>query len=175
MAMRGELALELVYERRLALVSPTRDEIQLLAGIYASSLAPQAARVISGWIESGMVVALITGGIRQAILPLALTLGISGSHVAAVDVEFDAAGGYAGFDKNSPLTTAVGKRVVLESMHLPRPILSVGDGSTDVATREAADAFAAFTGFVARGPVVRRADVVVSSFEQLDLVVRNGI
>ena len=50
---------------------------------------------------------------------------------------------------------------------LPRRILAVGDGATDLAIRPAVDAFAAFTGFVRRAPVVASADVVIDSFAQL--------
>jgi hypothetical protein len=92
-----------------------------------------------------------------------------------VDVTFDSSGAYGGFDQASPLATAMGKREVVAAMRLERPLLTVGDGSTDLATREVSDAFAAFTGFVSRGPVIRKADVEVQSFDELDGVVRNGI
>ena len=175
MAMRGEIALEAVYANRLALVKPSRNEIEMLSEMYMSTIAPGAAEIISRWIRDGIVIALVSGGIRQAIIPLAMKLGLSSTNVHAVDIRFDSSGEYAGFDNTSPLSTAVGKRDVVESLKLDRPLLGVGDGSTDLAIREVADTFAAFTGFVARGPVVRAADIVVESFEQLDRVVTNGI
>jgi phosphoglycolate phosphatase-like HAD superfamily hydrolase len=54
-------------------------------------------------------------------------------------------------------------------LSLPRPILSVGDGATDAAMKSAgaADAFAAFTGFVRREPVVALADHVIATFDEL--------
>jgi phosphoserine phosphatase len=175
MAMRGEIPLESVYGNRLGLVRPSREEISLLGELYISALAPRANEIVPRWIDDGIVVALISGGIRQAIIPAAMTLGITGNRVHAVDLTFDSSGAYTGFDTTSPLTTAVGKREVVERMNLTGPILTVGDGMTDLATREASEAFAAFTGFVRRGPVIREADVVVESFDELDSVVRNGI
>jgi phosphoserine phosphatase len=175
MAMRGEIPLDSVYANRLDLVRPSREEIRKLGDLYAASLAPGASRVIPRWINDGIVVALVSGGIRQAILPVAMTLGITENRVHAVDLTFDSSGAYAGFDAASPLATATGKREVVETMRLDRPLLTVGDGMTDLATREVSDAFAAFTGFVARGPVIRKADVEVESFDELDGVVRNGI
>ena len=175
MAMRGEIPLESVYGNRLALVRPSREEIDLLGDLYTAALAPGADEVIPRWIDDGIVVALISGGIRQAILPVAMKLGIAENRVHAVDLSFDSSGAYAGFDNVSPLATAVGKREVVEGMSLPRPLLTVGDGITDLATREVSEAFAAFTGFVRRGPVIRKADVVVESFDELDMVVRNGL
>ena len=48
---------------------------------------------------------------------------------------------------------------IVRTLGLPEPVLAVGDGSTDVAIRVggAADAFAAYTGFVARPDVVAAA------------------
>jgi phosphoserine phosphatase len=175
MAMRGEIPLEAVYANRLSLVKPSRDEIQMLSETYIATIAPGAEGVIQRWVRDGIVVALVSGGIRQAITPLAMKLGIGETRVHAVDIHFDSTGTYSGFDNTSPLSTAMGKREVVKQMKLDRPILTVGDGSTDLATREASDAFAAFTGFAARGPVMRAADAVVESFDQLDHIVTNGI
>ena len=71
------------------------------------------------------------------------------------------------FDTSSPLTTSVGKGTVVAALGLPRPILAVGDGHTDLAMRSAVDSFAAFTGFVSREAVVRGADRVVGSFREV--------
>ncbi|MEO8335215.1 MAG: HAD-IB family phosphatase [bacterium] len=166
-AMRGDIALDAVYGERLALVHPSRDEIAALADAYAQSLAPQAAYAILRMRAAGKRVVLVSGGVREAILPIAERLGIPSRDVHAVSVRFDADGAYAGFDTSSPLTTATGKRIVAESLALPRRILAVGDGATDLAMRPAVDAFAAYTGFVRREAVVNSADAVLTSFDQL--------
>ena len=49
----------------------------------------------------------------------------------------------------------------------PCAVLAVGDGATDLAMRPAVDGFAAFVGFVRRDVVVRGADAVLESFDQL--------
>jgi phosphoserine phosphatase len=174
-AMRGEIQLESVYERRLSLVRPSRDEVARLAEAYLSSLAPGARSFIRSWINSGIVIALLSGGIRQAIIPVGRELGISEERIYAVDLTFDAAGAYEDFDRTSPLTIDEGKRVMVERMNLHRPVLSVGDGNTDLAARPAVDAFAGFTGFIRRGPVALQADVDVESLQEDDRLVRNGI
>ena len=110
---------------------------------------------------------MMSGGIREAILPIATLLGIADADVHAVSVRFDASGQYSDFDMTSPLTTATGKCSLAESLGLPSRVLAMGDGATDLAMRPAVDAFAAFTGFVARDPVVRSADFIIHSFDQL--------
>ena len=170
-AMRGEVALDAVYGERLTLVDPTRDDIDALAGVYVAALAPGAAGVLGALREAGRRIVLVSGGVRQAIVPMATSLGIPADDVHAVSVRFAADGRYAGHDTSSPLATAAGKWSLVTSLALPRRILAVGDGATDLAMRPAVDAFAAFTGFVRRDAIVNEADLVIDSFDQLlDLV-----
>jgi phosphoserine phosphatase len=170
-AMRGRIALDAVYGERLALVQPSRSEVEMLAALYASALAPGAARAVRRLRDAGRRVALVSGGLREAILPVAQRLGIPDADVHAVAVRFTADGDYEGYDTSSPLATAVGKRTVVEALALPPRVLAVGDGATDLAIRPVVEAFAAFTGFVRREAVVQDADLEVATFDQLlDLV-----
>lgn len=170
-AMNGELALDAIYGERLKIIRPSESDIRELADAYAAALAPGAAAVVRQLRERGVRLVLVSGGIRQAILPVALALGFAEADLDAVALEFDAAGQYAGYDARSPLTTQHGKRIVVADLALPNPILAVGDGSTDIAMREVADAFAAYVGFIRRENVVSAADHVIGSFRELaDLV-----
>ena len=171
-AMDGAIALDAVYGGRLALIKPTAAEVAELARAYGEQLAPGAGEVIARLRAAGVRVVLVSGGLREAIVPFAARLGFADADVNAVGVRFDAAGGYAGFDERSPLTTQLpGKPAVGSALALPRPVLAVGDGSTDAALRSVVDAFAAYVGFVRRDPVVRAADHVVSSFAEIESLV----
>ena len=166
-AMQGLIPLDAVYGERLALIRPSRDDVAALAAAYVGALSRGAADALRRLRAAGLAVVLVSGGLREAILPVALQLGFIAGDVHAVGVAFDGAGAYAGYDRASPLATQAGKRTLVESLALPRPALAVGDGSTDAALRPAVDAFAAFTGFVRREPVVRAADIELSSFDEL--------
>lgn len=166
-AMRGEIPLDSVYGERLALVRPGLEDIVALTNAYVGAFADGAQRAIGRLQDEGRRVVLISGGLREAILPVASLVGIPSRDVYAVSVMLDRNDAYAGFESDSPLATADGKRTVAARLGLPRPLLAVGDGATDLATRPAVDAFAAYTGFVRRDPVVEGADYVVESFEQL--------
>jgi phosphoserine phosphatase len=171
LAMRGELTIEAIYESRLSTVAPTRAEVTVLGDAYLASIAEGAEEAISRWIRSGTVVALVSGGIRQAIAPLAQKLGIESDRVYAMDLSFDDHGAYAGYDTESPLSKMLGKRDLIAGLDLPRPILMVGDGSTDLTAKQVVDAFAAFTGFSKREEIALQADFVASSFSDVDDIV----
>ena len=170
-AMRGEIALDAVYGERLALIRPTRDEIDALAAAYVAAIAPDARDVIGRLQAAGVQVALVSGGLREAIVPLARHVGVAEDRLRAVGIRFDEKGAYAGFESDSPLATQGGKPDVVRALQLPTPALAVGDGSTDAAIRPVVHAFAAFTGFVRRDPVVAAADHVVDSFARLEALV----
>ncbi len=162
-SMRGEVPLEEVYGRRLALIRPSRGQVERLTRLYIETLVPDARETIAALRDEGIEVRIVSGGLLPAVLGLARDLGLPDHAVAAVDIHFDAKGEYAGFDAASPLAHAGGKRVVLErwGAELPRPILMVGDGATDLEARPVVDAFVAFAGVVERAPVVEAADIVI--------------
>jgi phosphoserine phosphatase len=166
-AMRGEIPLASVYGERLKLVNPSRDDVAALAEMYQSMLAPGAAQAVRRLHEAGRRLVVVSGGIREAILPLATSLGIADGEVHAVSLSFTPEGRYASHDAASPLTTSDGKRTVVEQLALPRRVLAVGDGATDLAMKPAVDLFAAYTGFVARAAVVADAGAVVENFDQI--------
>ena len=166
-AMRGAIALDAVYGERLAMVAPSRDDISALANAYIASLAPGVTAALARLRAEGRRVVLVSGGMREAIVPMARALGFDEHDVHAVSVHHDAGGCYVGFDATSPLATAHGKHDVARRLELPRRTIAVGDGATDLAMRPAVDAFAAFVGFARRDAVVAGADLVVESFDQL--------
>ncbi len=160
-AMRGAIPLEQVYGRRLELVRPPRGRVLALGQRYIETLVPDAKETVAALLEEGVHVRVISGGLRPAVVLLARHLGIDEKLVAAVDVFFTDNGSYAGFEQDSPLAAAGGKRRVIESWDIPRPSLMVGDGATDLEARPAVDAFAAFAGVVYRAPVAANADYVI--------------
>ena len=165
-AMDGLLPLDAVYGERMALVRPTAADVAALATAYEAALAPGAERAVARLRAAGVRLVLVSGGLREAILPVARRLGFADDDVLAVPVRFGDDGAYASVGP-SPLTTQGGKPVVVAPLALPAPALAVGDGATDLALRPVVQAFAAFTGFVRRDAVVRGADHVLASFDDL--------
>jgi phosphoserine phosphatase len=163
-AMNGEIALDAVYGERLSMIQPTRVDLDELAQVYRRTVADGAAETIAAWTKAGMRVVLVSGGIREAIAPLARELGVP---VHAVSLRFDDKGNYVDFDRASPLATQTGKLDLVRSLALPRPILAVGDGSTDVSMKQATDRFVAYTGFAHREQVVVAAHSTAGSFAEL--------
>jgi len=162
MAMRGEVALEAVYGRRLAIIRPSRAELERVGALYVDRLVAGARETVGALQEAGVEVRIISGGLRPAVLHVARALGIDETLVFAVAISFDERGEYAGFDEASPLARQGGKSALIASWtDLPRPAMLVGDGATDLEAKGAVDRFVAFAGVEAREAVVAGGDDVV--------------
>jgi phosphoserine phosphatase len=172
-AMNGAISLGEVYGARLQAVLPTVAEVAKLADVYVAKLAPGATRFVTDAHARGTNVLIVSGGVRQALLPMARVLGVADANVYGVSLDFGDDGAYAGYDESSPLTHQDGKTQLFRAMYasLKSPVMHVGDGMTDAVAREAIDAFTAFTGFAARDAVTARADYTVHSFDELHTLV----
>lgn len=171
-AMRGDVALQDVYGRRLALITPSREAITQLGAQYIAAAVPGARETVAALQAHSVEVRILSGGLRQAILPFAEWLGLTPADVKAVDIHFDDAGNYAGFDEASPLTRSGGKQTVLAEWRtsLPTPIVMVGDGITDLEARPAVEMFIAYAGVVKRDAVTRQADAVLFEHSMLGVL-----
>ena len=170
-AMEGEIPIEAVYGERMRIVKPTLLEIEQLGKVYVERMATGAAETIAELRANNVEVIMVSGGLREAILPLARELGVDQKNVHAVSVFFGQDGTYAGFDDASLLTRQSGKRTIVGRMDLKGPILAVGDGMTDCEIKAVVQGFAAFVEFTRREAVIERADYVVENFDQLrDLI-----
>jgi phosphoserine phosphatase len=169
--MEGLIPIEAVYGERMGVVKPTLSEIQELSAVYIDRVAPGARDALAELREHDVELVMVSGGLREAILPLATLLGVPEKRVHAVSVFFGGDGEYTGFDDRSPLTRQSGKRTMVKEMALKGPVLAVGDGMTDCEIRPVVDGFAAFTGFMKRDSVVELADYVIENFDQLRALV----
>jgi phosphoserine phosphatase len=174
-AMRGELKLADIFVARMNLVAPSREEVAALAAEYVSRLEPGVPESLAKLTNARVRIVLVSGGLREAILPLARHLGVPDHDVNAVSVFFGEDGTYNGFDESSPMTRNGGKAVMINSLSLEKPILGVGDGITDLELKtsvpSAVDAFAAYTGVIERPLVTSAADYIIKSFDELPPIV----
>lgn len=172
-AMRGELPIEAVYGERMKAVRPSARDIDALGREYVDRIAAGAKETLTELREKGIKLVMVSGGLREAIIPLARAVGVPEPSLHAVSVFFDGRGEYAGFESDSLLTQQTGKRITVQRMSLEGPTLAVGDGMTDSEMKPVVTNFAAYTGFTRREPVIERADFVVNSFAELrDLILK---
>jgi phosphoserine phosphatase len=166
-AMNGEVALEDVYAQRLNLIKPNKTAIDWLADVYIENKLVGVDEVFKRLHAAGIVVHIISGGLKPAILPMAAQLNISKNNVHAVDLLWDEAGNYSAFDEQCPLAKSGGKAEICALLNPKQLKLAmIGDGKTDMEAKTVGAFCIGFGGIVARPLVQEQADVFI---EQADL------
>lgn len=162
-AMNGELPLEAVYGARLELIRPTRDEVSAVGRRYVETLVPGTPELFAALRFLEKRLCIVSGGLLPAVLTLGRALGLDAADIFAVDVLHDDQGAYTGFDEQSPLARAGGKRQVLSALsqgpNARPPLALVGDGATDLEAAPVCARFVAFGGVARRAAVFAGADV----------------
>jgi phosphoserine phosphatase len=162
-AMNGELALEDVYASRLDLIRPNQAAIDWLAGLYVATIVDGVKQTIQTLQQHNKQIHIISGGLRQAILPLADYLSIPEHQVHAVDVIFDQQGEYQDFARQSPLAISGGKAQICKTLIQANPsLVMIGDGKTDLEAKLAGAYMIGFGGVVRRSLVESQSDQYVS-------------
>ncbi len=153
-AMDGEIAIEDVYGARLDLIRPTLAECREIGQLYIETIEPSALEFVQRLSELDWEPVIVSGGLTQAIEPLARHLGIE--KLRAVDLLFDETECYRGFDKRCPTSRMGGKMEVIEAdreQSGAARTAMIGDGSSDLETQPFVDLFFGYGGFVERSKV----------------------
>ncbi len=172
-AMDGRLAVEAVFGERLKIIRPLQEDVAAVGQRYIQTVEPTAAATLEVLRDQGWETAILSGGFRQAIRPLAQHLGID--RVEAVDLFFDQAGNYQGYDENYPTTRSGGKPEVIARLRqelIPSRVVMVGDGVSDLETASQVDSFIGYGGVVAREKVQAEAEHFVFRLEEILPILR---
>jgi phosphoserine phosphatase len=177
-AMNGKIPLEEVYAKRLELLRPTRAELEEVGRIYRRTLTPQTDEVVAALQLAGVEVFIVSGGLKAAVLDLAEMLKVPAQNVHAVAVRLDELSGswwdytrhqYRGNPDETyfafaptPLAESSGKSAVVRNLASDgKRTMMVGDGSTDLVTKDVVRLFVGFGGVERRAAVVEEATVFI--------------
>ncbi|MFZ9683237.1 MAG: HAD-IB family phosphatase, partial [Cephaloticoccus sp.] len=134
-AMDGRVPIDEVFGRRLDLIQPSRADVAAIGQVCLERMESTARETVAVARAAGWTPIILSAGYTQVIEPLAAALGIE--RIEAVRLEFDAAGNYAGFDRDFPTTRNGGKpaRILqLQAELKPAHTVMVGDGVSDLET-----------------------------------------
>ena len=171
-AMCGEISFPDALEKRLDLLSISRDdvdEIQRHISTLVSDSFIENRDAIRSMSDS---IWILSGGFTEVITPNVSEFGISEDHVLANRFTYSD-DRVTGCDRDSDLCKDKGKIRAIENLNLDRDIIMIGDGFTDyeVYRENAAKAFICYTENVSRDSVVGLSHYQAKSFGQvLDIV-----
>jgi phosphoserine phosphatase len=167
-AMEGKIAVQDVFASRLAIIRPRRDDVAAVGRLYVERVEPTARETIAELKATGWTPLILSGGFRQSIEPLAAYLGVD--RIEAVDLHFNAAGEFTGFDEAYPTTRSGGKpeRILELKRELsPARTAMVGDGVSDLEAKPVVDLFVGFGRYTERAKVKAGAHAFIHSLADL--------
>lgn len=169
LGMNGEITFQQSLQKRLQLAAPTQLAVQQFASTAIQYLTQGMATLIQALHDHHVEVWIMSGGLMEAITPVAQSLGIPQQHVLAVTVNWDDHGNFAGIrasDLCSQSKVLAAKRV---SEHWQAPSIMVGDGMTDYAVYEAglSEHFIAYTEHAKRPAITALATPTANNVQRL--------
>lgn len=176
-AMDGDLDLAEVYGKRLNAIRPTRGQMKAIEERYYETIVPDTQAVLDALRFLDKQVFIISGGLAEPVRGFGKRLGVPLDHIRAVELEYNELSGdwwryhepsvqhgqtYLAYDEG-PLTVSSGKPQIIRELAGERHgrRLMVGDGSSDLATRDVVDLFVGFGGVVAREKVRHEAEAFI--------------
>lgn len=171
-SMNGELRLEDVMPKKMAMIDPSRAMIEqfcrksLEDGLFVEGVEELMARLR----EDEWIIRVLTANFHEVIDPFAVRLGIAKEDVLANRLRFEGDGAYAGIEAGSLLLASDGKGRVLRETRSPETwTVFVGDSVSDLSCKGVADRVIGFGGVVARPRVRAEADVFVEGPSLLNI------
>lgn len=153
-----------LYRERIALVKPNRAELVTLADLYNENRSLHAEEVIKIFQRLQKDVYIVSAGLNPAVTLFGEKLGVSASHIFAVDVSFDDQGNYRDYNHVSSLTRSTGKReILLEIQSRHSPILFVGDGLNDLSASDLVTRFVGYGGSYYRDNIAASCEFYIAT------------
>lgn len=169
LSMAGNLSFFASLQERIALISPTKKDIEALKFQLQKSLTPSFGKFIPFVKNNASRIYVISGGFHEYMDDLLVEVGIPHSHIFANSFIFEGDRVTNG-DWNNPLAKDGGKVAVLRSLDLPQPVIVVGDGYTDFEMYQAGlvSDFLAFTEIERRDFLDIHSCIEVKNFDEVE-------
>lgn len=166
-AMNGKIDFNKALKQRLDIIKPSKDDIQYLANLYLSRVSKGAKDMINSLKSCKKYeFAIISGGLHDAIVPLAKELGINiikAIHLNGTNANIDT------FNKCNAIQE-------LMSEYKFEKVYMIGDGVTDLETMSIPNVNITMIGYgqyIVRPKILANANYIVYSFAQLTNILTN--
>lgn len=163
-SMNGNMPLQEALTRKMKIIAPQYVDMLELGKAYCNNLVKDCAQTIQKLQGAGKEIYIITGNFQPAVGIVAEKLGILPSHIFSNTLVFDKRGNYKGFDSRHPLAHNGGKvEIIRNNFPDKEHLVFVGDGITDLETKNVVDLFIGYGGVVEREIVKKNAATYIEN------------
>ena len=167
--MDGSISFRESLERRLNLLSPSKQHIEPLINVLKGKVSESFKRNRDFFNNYSDNIYIISNGFREFIEPIVTEFGIKEENILANEFRFDTDGHVIGFDTENPLSSNNGKVEQLKRLNLPGDVYVIGDGYTDYEIKHSglANKFYVFTENVERENILSKGDHITPSLDEV--------
>lgn len=170
-AMNGDLSMREAMIKKMSALSPSIDDLTIMGNAYTKNLVPGSIETVKKIQLSGIKTWIITGNFQPAVGILARKLGIPSDQVICNTIFHDSNGKYLGFDVDNPLSNNMGKnKIILANLNKLRKTCFVGDGNTDLETKDVVDLFIGFGGVIIRNKIKDSSDIYIENSDLREIL-----
>ena len=168
MGMDGKISFSESLERRIKLINSSREDIRSTLEVLENRITNSFLKNKKFLKTNSDKIFIISSGFHELIDPIVLKFGIKKEHIFANNFLFKGKN-IVGFDRNNPLSKSKGKVEIIKRLNLKGKVLVIGDGYTDYEIKKEgyADSFFLFTENIKRDSIVKSADYLLKSLDQL--------
>ena len=171
-AMSGEISFPVALERRLKILSLSKDDIRKATDDISNMVSDSFIKNKEFIASNSDSIWIVSGGFKEVITPIVREFGIAENHILANSFIYSK-NQVIGCDRNNDLFKDKGKIKAINNLNLDNDIIIMGDGFTDyeVYSEGVAKAFICYTENITRKSIVEKSSYTASSFnEAIDIL-----
>ena len=167
--MDGSITFRESLEQRLEILKANKSQISDLIAALKKRVSKSFDRNKEFLLENAEDIYIISNGFKDFIIPIVADFGILKENVFANEFVYDEHGNIVDFNRENPLSKNNGKAETIRRVNLEGDIYVIGDGYTDYEIKASglANKFYAFTENVSRARVMKEADHIAPSLDEI--------
>lgn len=167
--MDGSITFRESLELRLEILKANKSQITDLIAALKKKVSRSFDRNKEFLLENAEDIFIISNGFKDFIIPIVADYGIQKENVFANEFVYDEHGNIVDFNRENPLSKNNGKAETIRRVNLEGDIYVIGDGYTDYEIKASglANKFYAFTENVSRARVMKEADHIAPSLDEI--------
>jgi HAD superfamily phosphoserine phosphatase-like hydrolase len=167
--MNGECSFNESLQQRLSFCAPTKDDVLHFSKLIFSWITPEFDLLIKSLQAKSIQIWILSGGLRDIILPFAEKLAIPSERVCAVELSWNDDGTFSAIDNSNGFATSKVEGIKKLQTSWDGESCAVGDGITDYAIYKEGfvDDFVAFTMHKRREVLLQKINKEARSVQEL--------
>ena len=173
LGMEGKISFSESLEKRLKLIESDKEDVQNTLKVLENQITDsfkENEEFLKNYSEQ---IFIVSSGFHELIDPIVTRYGINKNNIFANNFLYEK-NKIIGFNKNNPLSKSHGKVEIVKSLNLKGKVIVIGDGYTDYEIKRDgyADTFFLFIENIKRDSVIKSADYLLKSLDQLIKIVK---